>query len=67
METGSFVWINDRLAWRIDFDVIGNGTNALLLSVLSSVATRDEMHPVARLFKARHPCAIIRDVYQQLS
>jgi pimeloyl-ACP methyl ester carboxylesterase len=58
MESRCFVWIRDGVAWRIDFDVTGNGTDALLLPALSSVSTREEMHPLARLLWARHRCIV---------
>jgi pimeloyl-ACP methyl ester carboxylesterase len=45
-----------RRHWRTDYDVIGNGPDALLLPALSSVSAREEMHPLAHLLQARHRC-----------
>jgi pimeloyl-ACP methyl ester carboxylesterase len=56
--TESFAWESGSIRWRTDYDVIGEGSDALLLPALSSVSVRAEMHPLARLLQARHRCIV---------
>jgi hypothetical protein len=44
--------------WRTDYDVVGNGHDALLLPALSSVWPREKMIPLACLLQARHRCIV---------
>jgi pimeloyl-ACP methyl ester carboxylesterase len=43
---------------RTDYDVTGDGPEALLLPAFSSISERAEMHPLARLLKSRYRCVI---------
>jgi pimeloyl-ACP methyl ester carboxylesterase len=56
--TKSFTWESNGERWRTDYDVVGNGHDALLLPALSSVSAREEMIPLARLLQARHRCIV---------
>ncbi|MBO0765450.1 MAG: alpha/beta hydrolase [Hyphomicrobiaceae bacterium] len=56
--TESFAWESTGVRWRTDYDVVGNGPDALLLPALSSVSARAEMVALARLLQARHRCIV---------
>lgn len=51
--TESFAWESDGVRWRVRYDEVGNGPDALLLPALSSVSAREEMTPLARLLQER--------------
>ena len=58
LATESFRWDKSGAEQMTQFDVIGNGEDALLLPALSSVSSRSEMHPLASLLAGRYRCVM---------